>query len=227
MYIQGYDGGAPTRALTAALNRLAPELFAAGDRNRADLTIVPRRDEDRSAAGWYDVYYSHPSVEVIEHPLDGTHPATTQALIRIAAAIPPPPLIPADERIAAAAPVSLDGLSEEHIRLYGGADEVHTMLTQQRDVAIRDDHSVDAYDWDALAVHVVDLVRELKPPKLNPGQRAHVAAARLLEALERVPAERASLAAHLRNAEQAGQQLAELRGILAAIDPTQVQEDAQ
>jgi hypothetical protein len=228
IHIQGYDGGAPTRRLTDAIRRLDPALLDSYDRNRADLTIVPACQEDTTRERWYDLHWSHPGVEPVEDWSTGEqYPTVTQVLMPgQIGTIGAPPSIPVEERLAAAEPVSLDGVSDAHLAMYGGPDGVREILETRRDIAIRHDRTVDAYDWDALAATVVELVRALDPPKLTAGQRAHVAAARLLDAIRRVPAERASLAEHLRNAEQAGDHGAvqQLRTLLDVIDPAVVVE---
>jgi hypothetical protein len=198
----------------------------AQDRTRADLSIVPKSDHRRTAERWYTLHWSYPSVELETNWATGeTYPTVVQTLADKAGVIPAPPVIPVEQRLATAEPVDLDSVAEGQLRMYGGRDGVRQILESRRDAAIRQDRTVGIYDWTALAATVAAMIDELEPPKLTPGQRAHGAAVRLLQTLQRVPAERESLAAHLRNTEEAGDRatVEHLRGLLSVIDPTTVE----
>lgn len=226
--IQGGTDRTPTMLLTQAIHAADPQLVTAYDLNRADLTIVARLTvpclHPATADAWYDLHWSHPAVVARDNGFDGDYPVMEYALIAHVGTIPPPRQIPAEQRIAAAPPVTLDGVDEAAIRLYDGPDEALRIFRNQRDAAIRQDRRAETYDWAPLAAQIIDRARQLTPPKLTPGQRAHVAAARLLEALQRVPAARHSLTAHLANAEQAGDvdDVTQIRQLLDLIDPDRV-----
>jgi hypothetical protein len=222
LYIHGYDGGAPTRRLTDALRIAAPHLFTAGDRNRADLTLIPRLQEDCTADGWYDLHWSHPRMEETTSLVDdGPLLGVTNALISLVWPVGPPPHIPAERRLAAEPPVTLDGIGDDWIRLFGGPDRVREILEARRHVAIRYDRSVDAYDWQSFANDLASAVDALDAPPLTPMQRAHVAAVRLWKAHREVDAARQSAAAHLRNI--AGDDVAQVRGLVDLVDPAVAQ----
>lgn len=218
---------APTILLADALRSAAADLFTATDRNVADLTIRPRANvagpREMTRDAWYDLVWTRPALRVVDD-IDGPELIVEHTEIEPAGHLPAPPRIPAEDRIAAAPPVTLDHISDGTVRMYGGADEVRRILISRRDIAIRDDRSADAYDWSAYADQVAAHVRTLTAPKLTAGQRAQVAAVRLLEAHRRVHAERASLAAHLANAERAGDTaaVARIRQALDLIDPSHV-----
>lgn len=222
--IAGGADSAPTRLLAEALRAAAPELLTTHDRNHADLTIQPRTNvpgpRPMTRDAWYDLVWTHPIVSAHEGP-DGPELDIEHTEVEPAGHLPAPPRIPADDRIAAAPPVTVDHLSEAAVRAYGGADEIARTWTAQRDAAIRDDTSAAAYDWTAYAAHVAAHVRTLTAPKLNAGQRAHTAATRLLEAHWAVHAARESVRAHLDNALLAGatEDAAAVRDVLALVDP--------
>ncbi len=235
LHIRGYDGCSPTRELDRALRSLAPDLFRTDrnrtDRNRADLLLVPRTDERRDDNAWYDLYWAHPAVEVGEDGAGLALPPTevgddsgiqglTMTPIRHVTTFGRPPRRPAEQLAAAAGPVDTTGYDEGVLRAYGGTDGVRDILEKRRMVAYRHGNDVAVYDWSILAFWVAGTIRNLHAPKLTATQRAHVAAARLLAATQRVAAERESLAAHLCAAEQTGEDLTGLHAVIAALDPT-------
>lgn len=227
--IKGFDGGTPTVRLTAAIETIAPDLLTVHDPHRAHLSIMPRYTDpgprQATSDAWYDLRWTHPAVrncadngwcdlcEPGDHHLYIDH-----VTIGDAGHLPAPPMIPVEERIAAAPPVTLDGISDGQITMCGGPDKTLRLLAARQNAAIRDDRSVDAYDWQALAGRTVSTARSLTPPKLTPGQRAQVAAVRLLDAHRQVEAARQSVRALLANAEQAGD-AETVRAMLDLIDP--------
>lgn len=226
--IQGGNDRTPTLLLAQALRAIAPQLVDAYDRNHADLTIVARLTVPApvpmaTAGAWYDLHWSHPAVVVRPEPA-GDYPDVENALIGHVDTIPAPRQIPAEQRIAAAPPVTLDGLAPEVAHSYGGVEETLRILRDQRDAAIRDDRRAETYDWPALAAQIIDRARQLTPPPLTAGQRAHVAATRLLEAHREVHAARESMVAHLTNAQRAGDtaDADQVRRLLDIIDPSRV-----
>ncbi|MER5608241.1 hypothetical protein AB0F93_00525 [Micromonospora tulbaghiae] len=217
---------APTVKLSAALHDAAPLLFVpGGDRYCADLTVLARssisghrRQMTRDA--WYDLVWTHPAV-VVEDWMGWSDLAVEHTEIATVGQLPAPPRIPVEDRIAAAGTVRTDHLSPETIRLYGGEDEIRRNWTAQRDADLARDTSAAAYDWAAYALHVAERVRALTPPKLTAVQRAHVGAARLLEAKQALAGARASVQDLIRNAAAAGDVdgAEAVRALLPLIDP--------
>ena len=226
--VEGLNDHTPVRALHAAIREIAPDLVDAYDPTRADLTVWPRRtdipDSEESATpdAWYDLWWTHSTVTYLE-PWDEEDEALDIRHARISRirSVPPPPRIPLEQRLEAAPPVTLDGLSEEQIRMWGGPGAVRETLEGRQRTALEYDHSVEAYDWAALAERIVEIARGLTPPRLDAGQRAQVAAARLLEARRRLEAARQAMSAHLTNAREAGHgDIADaLEEMLPEIDP--------
>lgn len=225
LHIDGGADSAPTHLLAEALRAAAPELLTAPvhDRNRADLTIRPRSNvpgpRPMTRDAWYDLAWTHPTVHTEDGP-DGPELTIEHTEAEPAGHLPAPPRIPTETRIAAAPPVTTDHLSEDALRAFGGADAIARAWTADRDAALRDDTSAAAYDWTTYAAQVAAHVRTLTAPKLTAGQRAHAAAARLLEAHWAVTAARASARAHLHNAILAGatEDAAAVRAVLAEVD---------
>jgi hypothetical protein len=219
LYIHGYDGGAPTRRLTDALRATAPHLFTDAARNRADLTLVPRLQEECNADGWYDLHWSHPRMEIDD--LGYEAPRVVQALIGHVRPVGPPPLIPVEQRLADAPPIALDGIGDDAIRLCGGPEQVAAIMEARQQIAIQQHDRGDlAYDWATLAGRLVDMVASLAAPPLTPPQRAHVAVVRLWRAHREVDAARQSMAVHLGNCE--GNDYTRMRGLVDAVDPAPV-----
>ncbi|MEU7591274.1 hypothetical protein AB0A95_33880 [Micromonospora sp. NPDC049230] len=219
----------PTVLLGDALRAVTPELFNAGDRNRASLTIRPRStalgaSNPATSEVWYDLLWTHPAVHAVEGP-HGPELSVEHVEIATAGTLPPPPRIPVETRIAAAPPVTVDHLSDDELRVWGGAEKLIRSWTGHRDAALRDDRSADAYDWSTYATQIAAQVRSLTAPRLTAGQRAQVAAVRLIEAHWALQGARASVHALLGNADRAGDagDAAAVRELLPLIDrPTTV-----
>ncbi|MEU1813124.1 hypothetical protein [Micromonospora aurantiaca (nom. illeg.)] len=232
--IKGGVDCAPTVKLSAALRDAAPLLFVpGGDRYCADLTIRARssisghrRSMTRDA--WYDLIWTHPTIRAEGCWPDGPGPMIEHVAIDTVGQLPAPPRIPLQDRIAAAGPVRTDHLNPEAIRLAGGEDEIRRNWTAQRDADLSRDTSADAYDWPAYAPQVAGRIRALAPPKLTPTQRAHVAAARLLETRWALAGAHASVEALIRNAAAAGDVdgAEAVRALLPLIDPQLATADA-
>jgi hypothetical protein len=174
--IEGYDDHTPTRRLIAAISEIAPGLTTDYDRRYADVTITSRRTDlagaqnSATADAWYDLYWTHPALAMC-HDHGQEYVDVVHHRIEHLTTLPPPPRIPAEERIAAAGPVTLDGFSDRAISLYGGAEALRESLQNRREIAIRCDRSVDAYDWTTLARQAVDVATAAPPRKLTPTER--------------------------------------------------------
>ncbi|OEV11342.1 hypothetical protein [Streptomyces nanshensis] len=86
-----------------------------------------------------------------------------------AGALPAPAVIPVEERLErleAAEPVTLEGMPEEHITLWGGPEKTLRMLRQDRKIAVKNDRSVDIYDWAAWGRAAAATIRELPVPEV-------------------------------------------------------------
>lgn len=214
--IRGYDGGTPTHRLTQALTEIEPDLMVTHDQHRAVLLVIPRRtdfyaspERCATAKAAYDLHWAHEAVVPDEDvwPEDGTHPLAVR-LVPFAhlGTLPSAPRISDDQRIAAIPEPTLDGWTDDQIQMIGGRERALDHVRAHQITSIRQDRTVDAYDWDALARTAADTITALgAPPKLTPSQRAQVAAAAVITAEHRLSAARQSLAAHLRNAAQAGE----------------------
>lgn len=208
---EGYDGGTPTHAFATALSKADPDLVYLSGDHRADLLVVPRSTQGgthrATSTAWYDLYWVHNTVTlaVAEDGLGDVWPRPDTERISRAGVLPPPPRIPFEDRLAAAPPPTLDGMSADQVAMFGGPQGVLDILSARQRIALREDHSVAAYDWDSLATTAVGIIRGLgDPPKLTPGQRAQVAAARLLRLRDQVYAAETSLEALRANADKAG-----------------------
>lgn len=220
-------GGTPW-ALAKAIQQIAPELLTAHNPHQADVLITPRwTDEYASEANratrdaWCDMWWAHPTIVINETTADPYPDRGWERCTHIGT-IGAPPRIPIEQRIAQAPPVTTTHISDAQAAMHGGREKLTTDWTAQRDRDFARDTSVNAYDWPVLARTIVDRIRDLgTPPTLTPGQRTHVAAVRLLDALRAVPAARQSLDAHLSNASQAGEHDAAdvVRALLPIIDP--------
>lgn len=186
--VEGLNDHTPAAALRAALHKIAPDLAYAHDPAKADLTVWPRRTDIRygreaaTPSAWYDLWWTHPAPGHLT-PWDEEDPQLGIRHVRISRirSVPPPPRIPAEQRLATAPPVTLDGLNERQIRMLGGPEQALKVLRGRQRIDVEHDHSTDAYDWAALAAQIVEIARGLTPPALDAAQRAQAAAARLLE----------------------------------------------
>ncbi len=214
--IRGYDGGTPTHRLTEALTAIDPDLMITHDQHRAVLLVIPRSTDFHaqpqrraSAEAAYDLHWAHETVVLDEDAWleDDTHPLAVRLLpFAHLGTLPSAPRIPDEQRIAELPEPTLDGLTDDEIQMIGGRDRALDHVRAHQITNIRQDCTVDAYDWDCLARIASDTVSALSaPPKLTPGQRAQAAAAAVITAENRLSAARQSLAAHLRNATQAGE----------------------
>jgi hypothetical protein len=79
--------------------------------------------------------------------------------------VPMPRVIPAQTRLAGAAPVTLDGMDEGHIAFCGGPERTLEMLRRRQRIAMEGDRSVDSYDWDAWGHHAAAVIGGLTMPK--------------------------------------------------------------
>ncbi|MBV7674163.1 hypothetical protein STHAL_32465 [Streptomyces halstedii] len=83
-----------------------------------------------------------------------------------AGVLPMPAVILARERLAAAAPVTLDGLAQGHIRLLGGPERALSVLRRRQKLAVEHDRTTDIYDWDAWGRTAAQTVRGLTLPEV-------------------------------------------------------------
>jgi hypothetical protein len=159
IHIEGRNGCAPTRRLSAALHTRHPHLTAtAPGRPHLALAITPRATDPWLGLpmvrpdAWYDLHW--------------TRKTTTEKRETLghAGVLPAPPVLPLEAREAAVPPATLDGLSEQQITLLGGPQKALHMVTSRRAQAIRDDHTTSIYDWDTYADTTADLIASLTPP---------------------------------------------------------------
>lgn len=189
--IDSRDGSTPTRRLRALLT-WQPTITGT---TYADLILVPVVDIDTSAARWYDVWYTHRSVDE-----DGD---IAHKRIRKALTLPAPPVIPVEERLAAAPEPTLEGWTEEKIHMVGGHEKALEYVRRHQETAIRHDRTVDIYDWEQAAAQYTELLDTIEPLKLTASQRVHVARARLVTAQDEVASAKASLVRLEANARKA------------------------
>lgn len=78
--------------------------------------------------------------------------------------LPAPGVIPVQERLEAAEPVTLEGVQEEHITLWGGPGKTLEMLQRRRAAAVKSDRTVDICDWRAWGRSAVETIRSLPVP---------------------------------------------------------------
>jgi len=220
--IPGSDEHMPVRPLHAALSRVA-DWPPFSSRTHADLTLYPVHEDDARARCWYELWWTHPTVTHDSHPWDGEWIETDTARIERIALLPAPPVIPLAQRLAQAPPPDTDTshLSDAELTLWGGADKYRDDRERQHRIAIREDRTVNIYDWDAYAASILDQLT-LPARKLTPGQRAAAALARYLTAIRDQDAARASVLAMTANAARAGDTtpLEHLPDILPLLDPT-------
>jgi hypothetical protein len=174
--IEGSDGHTPTRRLIAAIHQVSPQLATRRDPSRADLTIYPRATEPWASGPratrrtWYDLYWTQQALTDCSDPCaePGEQPQEIRPVrIRRVAALPPPPVIPAEQRLAEAPAATITDMSEQHIRLLGGPEAARRLVDDRRTQAVREDRSVDIYDWHALAAIAIDLIAGLTAPHLD------------------------------------------------------------
>ncbi|MFC7331378.1 hypothetical protein [Marinactinospora rubrisoli] len=204
--VHGYDGGVPTRLLVTALGRLIPwALERTPPGNEAYLRITARCGEIHGGRGcgcsrpahagaWYDVDYVHDDArdgEILTHR------------IAHAVALPAPPVIPVEERLAAAPEPCLRGWTAGQIAVMGGEEAALDVVGSRQAAAIRDARTADIYDWDAAAAGYLQRLAALPHRRLDPGQRVAAARARLLRAERELTAARVSLDKRRANAARA------------------------
>ncbi|MFJ2819127.1 hypothetical protein [Streptomyces sp. NPDC087294] len=76
-----------------------------------------------------------------------------------------PPVIPVESRLAEIAPVTLDGMSEAEITLWGGREKALEMLRRRRRLAVEGDRTTDIYDWTAWALSAAAVIDGLALPR--------------------------------------------------------------
>lgn len=179
--IDSRDGSTPTRRLRALLT-WQPHITGT---TYADLILYPVVDIDTSKNRWYDVWYTH---RTVDENGDVTHKKIRKALT-----LPAPPVIPVEERLAAAPEPTLDGWTEEKIRMVGGREAALEHVRRHQTTQIRHDRTVDIYDWEQAAQRYTQMLDTIEPLKLTAAQRAHVGRARLATAQDEVASAKASL----------------------------------
>ena len=189
--INSRDGSTPTRRLRALLT-WQPHITGT---TYADLILHPVVDTQTSKNRWYDVWYTHRSVN---EDGDVVHQGIRKALT-----LPAPPVIPVEERLAAAPEPTLEGWTEEKIRFLGGPEKTLDYVRRHQETAIRHDRTVDIYDWEKAAQSYTELLDTIEPLKLTADQRVHVARARLAVAQDEVASAKASLVKLSANARKA------------------------
>ena len=172
--IEGRNGCAPTRRLSAALHSRHPHLTAeVPSRPELTLTLTPRATDPwlglpmARPGAWYDLHWTRRETITGEDGL----PELRWVPVARAGALPAPPVLPLEIREAAVPPATLNGLTEQQIALLGGPDKALQMVTQRRALAIRHDRSTDIYDWDAYADTVAARIASLAPPTTAAGAR--------------------------------------------------------
>jgi len=106
-----------------------------------------------------------------DEPVDGGLPPRgllAGVLLRRALAhagvLPPPDVIPFEERLEAAGAVTLEGLSKAQMALLGGPEAALQMLQRRQRIAVKSDRTVDIYDWDAWGRSAAGTIRALPVP---------------------------------------------------------------
>ncbi|MGW5817233.1 hypothetical protein [Streptomyces noursei] len=196
--VLGFDDHQPARALRKALAKVAhqPEFPKPTE---ADLTIYPLFREYADARCWYEVWWTHPGLVFDTDPItDFRTVETAPVRIERVTLLPAPDVIPFEVRLAAAAPATLEGLSEQHVRLLGGMDGAREYAEQQRRIAVKLDRTTDVYDWDAYAAAVVGQLWFRSRP-LTVAQRTAAAMARYWDAQRAASAAADAVRAQFRN----------------------------
>lgn len=208
LHFAGANDHTPVRAFATALTKIV-QRPGVTSRNYADLTIYPVLQDDATGERWYELWWTHRVADIDPGPhadgYQGDRTETGAAPIELIAVLPAPPVIPAQQRLAAAPPVDTSHLAAGEIRMLGGEDEARTFLEARQRTAIRTDRTTDIFDWDAYALSLLDQLTTLEPRKLTLGQRAAVSIVRLLDAEAEVAAARSSVLATTQNAERAGE----------------------
>ncbi|WP_103528940.1 hypothetical protein [Streptomyces sp. SM12] len=225
--IPGYHDHRPVRPLRDALAAIAT--WPDQETRYADLEVAPVWDEDARATRWYTLSWAHRTVVAVP---GGTDEPTNYAIEHVAIEhiqdLPAPPVRSREDRIARYRekhPINdedLDNWSELQLAFYGGREGTLRTLRWQRDLDAENDRSIDMWDWDRYAEETLLPALDLATRRLTSGQRAAVAAARLLEADRALAAARASLRAHLINAAKDGDTgpLAHIAPYITELDPT-------
>ncbi|MFB6814347.1 hypothetical protein ACFCV8_07355 [Streptomyces sp. NPDC056347] len=168
----GFDGGTPTHRAYRAITEMEPEMQCLGG-ERLDLTVLPRWTEYRSPRparedAWYDLLWTDPADQVRAGEFDDGRGRAAEVLCEQAVAraghLPMPPVIPVETRLAGAGPVTLDGMSEEEITLWGGREKALEMLRRRRRIAVEGDRTTDIYDWDEWARRAISVITDLTVP---------------------------------------------------------------
>lgn len=179
--IDSRTGSTPTRQLRSLLT-WQPQIDGT---TYADLILYPVTDAETTKHRWYDVYYTHRTVTD-----DGD---IDHQKIRKAVALPAPPVIPVQERLAAAPTPTLQGWTEEKIRVLGGPEKALEFVRRHQEGAIRDDRTPDIYGWEAAAATYTELLDQVVPLKLTAAQRVRVGRARVADAESELASAKASL----------------------------------
>ncbi|WP_435107775.1 hypothetical protein [Nocardiopsis synnemataformans] len=197
-HIGGFDGGSPTRLLARHLGNWRPRIDGP---TYADLVVYPVRDYERNADRWYDVYYTHQTVQAeTDIAGDALDPVVNKKIAK-AATLPAPPRIPWEQRLADAPEPTVDHLTEEQIRIwFGDRDKALESARTRQEIAIREDRTAETWDWEAAAEIYRPILDAIEPRKLTAAQRVHVARVRVLEAENELASARASLEALEANA---------------------------
>lgn len=194
LQMYGFDGGTPTHRAHGGLTAADPSVFGVGG-DAVDLTVLPRWTEYGAARAarrhaWYDLIwttpadrifldhrtYAHSSPAGLQYPdlvmEEAIWPRGRLAEILLrralgqAGVLPAPEVIPFEERLEAAGPVTLEGVPEAHITLWGGPEKALKLLQRRRAIAVKNDRTVDVYDWDAWGRTAAEAIRALLVPEV-------------------------------------------------------------
>lgn len=175
---------------------------------------------------WYDVVWSITTVhdpadpgsqpiDALNNLADATHVAEDDGVLGLAwidiaevGTLPPPPLIPPEQRmgevngdgVLVLVQDQIDAMAPAELKFLGGNERAIERLTSMQRVAVASDYSARAYDWTTTAARVIELYTSLKPPKLTAEQRIRAGGARLVKARRAVADAERGQRALVRNA---------------------------
>lgn len=138
-------------------DRVLLDSRAHGHSSPAERQRLARNLEDGDVPSWTDEEGAPPPRGVLAGIL-------LRRALGHAGVLPPPDVIPFEERLAAAGEVTLEGWSDAQMTLLGGPEGTLRMLQRTQWMAVKHDRTVDIYDWEAWGRSAAKTIRALPVP---------------------------------------------------------------
>lgn len=211
LILEGGEEQAPSLDLRKQLPRRHPELFRRNPGpTYATVRVVPRCKMQHMGdcgrhvreGAWYDVFYSYEAMETASFyecgTLDGENRLPKYRNIgKPIAQLPRPIRKTFEQRWTELPPIVV---TDQDVQFFGSEEEARKDREAMRKTAIEQDHSNDAYDWEATADAYARILEPIRAIKLTKRQRAEHADVHVYRLETGLPDARTSRTALRRNA---------------------------